>query len=254
MYFTGRKDFSLRRIVGMLVRINFFPLLLVATCRASLVSDYYVVPLHTIGFFIVYYTVKNGLKMEESDVYKKYFNPSNDQSPKIYGMNKALLITLIFAWCLHFIFWELFVDESLAPTLKSMENWAKHRLENPRNPTFLPETTLYLSKQLGEVIFRFGLDRYTVLIGMTCAFTLVPLMNNRLKYMADSKSTVWVALYNHVIVGSILVGGWWWFYGHEKSKFIYNPYHPYVGMVPVVGYSIFLYNQHGAQLIYFITF
>jgi hypothetical protein len=51
LYFDKKQDFSLDRAVSMWLRINYFPLLLSFCLNVSLES-YYVVPLHTAGFFI----------------------------------------------------------------------------------------------------------------------------------------------------------------------------------------------------------
>lgn len=63
LYFEKKQDFSLDRAVSMWLRINYFPLLLSFSLNVSLES-YYVVPLHTAGFFITMATcyVANVLK------------------------------------------------------------------------------------------------------------------------------------------------------------------------------------------------
>lgn len=51
LYFEKKQDFSMERIVSMWLRINYFPLLL-CFCLDVKLELYYVVPLHTVGFFI----------------------------------------------------------------------------------------------------------------------------------------------------------------------------------------------------------
>ena len=51
LYFDKKKDFSLERAISMWLRINYFPLLLSWSINVPL-ELYYVVPLHTAGFFI----------------------------------------------------------------------------------------------------------------------------------------------------------------------------------------------------------
>lgn len=51
LYFDKTKDFSLERAVSMWIRINYFPLMLSVFINVPL-ELYYVVPLHTAGFFI----------------------------------------------------------------------------------------------------------------------------------------------------------------------------------------------------------
>eukprot|EP00567_Pseudictyota_dubia_P004649 CAMPEP_0197445426 /NCGR_PEP_ID=MMETSP1175-20131217/10646_1 /TAXON_ID=1003142 /ORGANISM="Triceratium dubium, Strain CCMP147" /LENGTH=446 /DNA_ID=CAMNT_0042976381 /DNA_START=176 /DNA_END=1516 /DNA_ORIENTATION=- len=51
LYFDKKHDFSIERMVSMWLRINYFPLLLSTFLRVD-ISLYYVVPLHTVGFFV----------------------------------------------------------------------------------------------------------------------------------------------------------------------------------------------------------
>ena len=50
-YFTKKQDFSVERAISMWLRINYFPLLLCLVVGTKL-DDFYIVPLHTTGFFI----------------------------------------------------------------------------------------------------------------------------------------------------------------------------------------------------------
>lgn len=51
LYFDKKQDYSIDRMVSMWLRINYFPLLL-STFLSVPLELYYVVPLHTVGFFI----------------------------------------------------------------------------------------------------------------------------------------------------------------------------------------------------------
>ena len=51
LYFDKKGDFSFDRMVGMWIRINYFPLVLSLALAVPL-ELYYVVPLHTVGFFV----------------------------------------------------------------------------------------------------------------------------------------------------------------------------------------------------------
>lgn len=63
LYFDKKKDFSLERVVSMFLRINYFPLLLSWTTGTSL-DLYYVVPLHTEGFFMTLVTCYLAFRLE----------------------------------------------------------------------------------------------------------------------------------------------------------------------------------------------
>ena len=59
-FFEKKKDFSLARIVSMVTRINFFPVLLTLTVSGGLKDLfrlYYVVPLHTGTYISIFYVV-----------------------------------------------------------------------------------------------------------------------------------------------------------------------------------------------------
>jgi len=64
LYFDKKKDFSLDRIVSMCIRINYFPILLSLATGVSL-DLYYVVPLHTEGFFMTMITCRMAILLED---------------------------------------------------------------------------------------------------------------------------------------------------------------------------------------------
>ena len=64
LYFDKKRDFSIERIVSMVIRINYFPLLLSWVTGVSL-DLYYVVPLHTVGFFMTLVTCRLAFFLEE---------------------------------------------------------------------------------------------------------------------------------------------------------------------------------------------
>ena len=65
LYFDKKRDFSISRIISMWIRINYFPLLLSWSVGVSL-DLYYVVPLHTVGFFITLLTCRFAFFLEEN--------------------------------------------------------------------------------------------------------------------------------------------------------------------------------------------
>ena len=62
-YFSKKQDFSLERAISMWLRINYFPLLLCLVVRTKL-DDFYIVPLHTTGFFVTMATCYVGKLLE----------------------------------------------------------------------------------------------------------------------------------------------------------------------------------------------
>jgi len=65
LYFDKKRDFSISRMISMWIRINYFPLLLSWSVGVPL-DLYYVVPLHTVGFFITLVTCRFAFFLEEN--------------------------------------------------------------------------------------------------------------------------------------------------------------------------------------------
>jgi hypothetical protein len=171
IYFTKKKDFSLKRVVSTLLRINLLTLGLMLFNGTSMML-YYVVPLHT-GFFLMSWAV----------------------CWSIGKTNRPILILLAALGAL-FLFFEVWKPLS------------------------------------GEVEFRFGLDRYSAWWGMVSAYLLL-----------NVKKCPAVKTILATSVGIALIALWYYVWGHETDKYIYNPSHPYVVILPIVGY-ILIRNGH----------
>ncbi len=169
MYFSKKKDFSLARVVSILIRINLLTLELMLANGTSMML-YYVIPLHT-GFFLL--------------TWLTCWCIERTGRPKT-----ILLVTLVF---LMFVF----------------EWWKPFQ---------------------GDVAFRFGLDRYSNWWGMVCAY--IQLNHSRNIHYG-------IAL----LIGIACCSTWYVVWGHEADKYIYNPSHPYIVIVPIVGY-IAIRNCH----------
>jgi len=63
LYFDKKQDFSVERMVSMWLRINYFPLMLSFFLKVD-IALYYVVPLHTVGFFVTMATCFIAHKLE----------------------------------------------------------------------------------------------------------------------------------------------------------------------------------------------
>ena len=172
IYFTKKKDFSLKRVVSTLLRINLLTLGLMLFNGTSIML-YYVVPLHT-GFFLMSWVVCWSIEKTKRPI--------------------SMLLAALGALVLFFEVWQ-------------------------------PLT--------GEMEFRFGLDRYSAWLGMASAYLFL----NVNKCPADGFQTVAVP------VGMALIALWYYVWGYEPDKYIYNPSHPYVVILPIVGY-IFVRNGH----------
>mmetsp|Transcript_23392 Transcript_23392/g.32777 ORF Transcript_23392/g.32777 Transcript_23392/m.32777 type:complete len:466 (-) Transcript_23392:262-1659(-) len=65
LYFDKKKDYSIERMISMWLRINYFPILLSTFLDVPL-ELYYVVPLHTAGFFVTMATCYICQKLEDN--------------------------------------------------------------------------------------------------------------------------------------------------------------------------------------------
>jgi len=97
LYFDKKRDFSIQRAVSMFLRINYFPLLLSWATGVS-IDLYYVVPLHTAGFFMTYLTCLLAVKLEE-------------KASMTYWKSRILAIAISFG--VQIIFFETSYVESL---------------------------------------------------------------------------------------------------------------------------------------------
>ena len=83
-----------------------------------------------------------------------------------------------------------------------------------------------------EVAFRFGLDRYSAWWGMVCA---------RIFLQYKLQKNIQSAL--PIVIGLSLCATWFVLWGHEHDKYVYNPNHPYIVILPISGY-ILIRNGH----------
>lgn len=82
----------------------------------------------------------------------------------------------------------------------------------------------------GEMEFRFGLDRYSAWWGMVSAYIFLNVEKSVHPIVAAS-------------VGFSLIILWYCVWGYEPDKYIYNSSHPYIVILPIVGY-ICIRNGH----------
>lgn len=169
LYFTSKADYSWQRVVSMLLRINYLPVLLCLTHDTPLML-YYVVPLHTTYFLVAYATCWLTQRVER---------------PRLVLGAVGVLTALVFE-------------------TGALAHVADH-----------------------EVVFRFGLDRYSAWWGMVCAYVF-PRIKNRATTVDESMGLV--------ALGILMIVGWYTLCGQWTDKVAYNRVHPYVMIVPILGY------------------
>jgi hypothetical protein len=187
LYFDKKRDFSIERIVSMIIRINYFPILLSWATGVSL-DLYYVVPLHTEGFFMTLVTCRLAFMLEERfqmTYYKSRF--------------AAIGISLL----VHVLFYETKAVDSL----------------------------LFFSK---EIHFRFQADKYSAWLGIVSGLAMKEI-STYMSWAYGSISRPMVA-WSQRIAGVGLIALWYFSYGYLSDKYQYNPMHPYIFIVPLVGW------------------
>lgn len=208
LYCDKKQDFSIERMVSMWVRINYFPLLLSIFLGVPL-ELYYVVPLHTVGFFMALFTCKLAKVLR-------------DKVPKLNGdANKANMAAIFISLLVHIVFFE----------------------------TSLYQTVLGFFSQ--EYVFRFSTDKYSAWLGVVSGF-----LWSRFQafiqwcYGEDAETTSdgetaaskpqnpkkIQAMYLQRGGGAALLLIWYFGFGNESDKHIYNPQHPFVFWMPLAGY------------------
>lgn len=223
LYCDKKQDFSLERMVSMWVRINYFPILLSVFLNVKL-ELYYVVPLHTVGFFMALGTCYLAKVLRE-----KHFNGDAFKS-NVAAIGISLLV--------HILFFET--------SLHSM----------------------VLGVFSKEYVFRFSTDKYSAWVGVLSGFLWSRFQaymqwcygeetNNEstnaidnttagitMIYSSDTTTTEppnpqkLQAMYLQRAGGVGLILAWYFGFGNEGDKHVYNPRHPFIFWMPLAGWLL----------------
>lgn len=212
LYFDKKQDFSLERAVSMWVRINYFPLMLSIFLGVKL-ELYYVVPLHTVGFFVTMATCYLAKVLRE-----KYPQKLDHEKSNIAAIGICLLV--------HVLFFET--------SLKGLLTWFSDEYE-----------------------FRFRTDKYSAWFGILSGFlwarfkaymqwcygedsngSATEVVNGDAGQDKKSQATVTKqqAMYIQRGVGAAFILVWFFAFGAESNKTVYNPKHAFVFWMPMVGF------------------
>jgi N-acetylneuraminate 9-O-acetyltransferase len=195
LYFDKQQDFSLERGLSMWLRINYFPLLL-SFCLNVPLELYYVVPLHTAGFFITMATCKLAAIFREKQIcHGNHFHCN--------------LIAILTCLLIHVLFYE-------TPMVDILKLFST------------------------EYHFRFQADKYTAWVGILSGllwFKVKAYM--QWAYLTEESALTLhhkLAIWGQRMGGVGLILFWYSMFGYMADKYIYNPTHPYVFWIPVVGW------------------
>lgn len=218
LYFDKKQDFTLERVCSMWLRINYFPLLL-SWFVAIPLDLFYIVPLHTTAFVITMLTC-----LFSKTIYTKYSNT--------IGITKDQCNIIAIATCfiVHIVFYE---TNALYNILQTLFGY--------------------------EIYFRFGADKYSAILGILTGYCwgyCTKFINWCYNNPNPTSSSI-MASYTLRIVGVTLIVVWYMIWGYISDKHIYNPIHPIIFWMPVMGYlmlrnsSKYLTQIHSTTLEFF---
>ena len=202
-FFYLKSDFSLVRVLQMIWRLNFLVFFLCLSQGTTYIL-YYICPLHTFYFFLVYFTMATAKTLNYSK----------------FGLRLKLAV-IAFA---IFLIWDVNLG-----LFKLLHFWVSSK------PTIgAIKGTLY------EWYFRTTLDHWSAFLGMVFAanFPITSLFFRKLEAPGQSKL---IEILAKSIVGiGLLLASYLWFTGpFLQPKQIYNATNAYFGFIPVISYIYF---------------
>lgn len=201
-FFYLKNDFSIVRLLQMLWRLNFLVIFLCLSQGTTYIL-YYICPLHTYYFLMVYATMRIGKRLN----YSKY----------------GLRIKMACVAVAIFLIWD--VDSGLFRLLH-FPFCGKKPVLGATNGT------------MWEWYFRTTLDHWSTFLGMIFAanYPIISLFYRKLEALSPTKC--WLG--KGIIGGALLIAFTVWLKGpFMLGKFDYNVTNPYFGLFPLITYIYF---------------
>jgi len=232
-YFLNTSDFSPIRFIKMLFRLNFM-----VTIMCMLLNNeymlYYICPLHTWWFLVVFATMRIGYQYNKQ--------------------NWFMIGKFVFLFLFCFVLWDLPMVYQYYSNTTLTAAGAKTTITISQGVTQIPDVfdiifspfTFILqwsqmSPPLYEWKFRSGLDHYIALYGMVFAYSysklekwLIADLEQNPSLSPNTKTQIKVGIF---AAASAVLTAWWYFIG-SLNKFQYNIYHPYTSFIPVTCYIV----------------
>lgn len=196
--FDKKQDFTFERAVSMWLRINYFPLLLSFFLGVKL-ELYYVVPLHTAGFFITMITCFLAKKLEA-------VRPN-------WSLDRRNVVAIGICGLVHVLFYE-------TPAVNFLELFSHEysfRFQSDKYSAFV------------GIVSGFFWDKFKA--HLKWAFN-----DDHDSEDQALHQKIIMARWAQRVGGVLLMAGWYLLFGHIQDKFTYNPIHPYVFWMPVAGW------------------
>ncbi|TVY22590.1 putative O-acetyltransferase [Lachnellula hyalina] len=212
LYFLGKEDYSLKRIAGVLIRLNLLSCVLPYMMRTNYLF-YYFAPLVSFWFLVIYFTLRIG----------------NKQNSNLTFVFAKILLSVAFTTAFTMIPGVLeFIGTILGYTCGISWNMGEWRFR-----TFLDMYIVYVGMLTGLLVhrtsrLRSGSVRPTSIIDAALQLTI--------KYHTSFK-TVTIAL----ALG--LLPGFWLLTRRSPNKEDYNWWQPYISFIPILSFVV-LRNSH----------
>ncbi|KAK3055894.1 hypothetical protein LTR09_003128 [Extremus antarcticus] len=210
VYFLQKKDYSLRRVVAMLIRTNLLPCTLAYVMRTRWLLYYYM-PLSTFWFLVVYATMAIGAD-------------KNKYKPFLVGkilLSAALVHTFI--------------------NTRDLPETVVRFFTISCNMSFDAREFFH---------HRVKIDQYIVYVGMLVAIFYLwakealsdETTGSRLK-KAFRRHFFWLSIMAAVVAAVGFAGFWYYVWGHIKSQSEWTDLQPYITAIPILTFLI-LRNAH----------
>jgi len=227
LYFEKTGDFSLKRVVGMVIRINYFPLILALAMSVS-IDLYYVVPLHTVGFFITMLTCYIGQSLE------------GGRFGVVLSYRKSRITAIVVVLIMHVLFYET----RAVNFLQYFSHEIYFRFQADKYSAWLGILSgMCMSKASEYMDWAYGGDNDTSKINDSSGF---PNSHNAEGESVDTDNSDKVKHVNPIhatslrwaqrILGTFLIFVWYKSFGYLSDKLEYNPVHPYIFILPLLGW------------------
>ena len=251
LYFEKTKDFSLERAISMWIRINYFPLLLSTFLNVPL-ELYYVVPLHTAGFFIAMATCYASSILQQKTVMG-------------WSAHKANAVAIAACLVVHVLFYETpavnllqlfskeylfrFQSDKYSAWVGMLSGFGWFKFKEYMQWCYGDANSQDSNPQNGSVAHGESTSHEVTSNGTQAPLALP------IKITLEQQKLA--AMWGQRVMGVFLIFLWYALFGHINDKYVYNPVHPYIFWMPVAGWlmlrnsSKYLTDAHAGAMEFF---
>lgn len=223
LYFDKKRDFSWERLISMWLRINYFPLLLCLVVGVPL-ELFYIVPLHTVAFFLTFATCYLADVLET----KQGFNYWNSRILALFAMFFSLVI-----------FYETSLKNFLLFFGQEGSKEYLFRFSSDKYTAWVGMLNGLLWKKCGDFC--------------SWAYGETTHEEHGCRNRLSARCIGWLQR----LIGILLISFWYINFGSIHDKLQYNPLHPFVFFFPIYGWlmirnsSKYLMEVHSTALDFF---